>query len=584
MLSLLLNQLKNIVMRKLVLLSTLVLFAFIANSQTIIFEDDFESYTAGETLASQTSDWTTWSGGTTGGEASLVSTTQANSGVNSLNVIAGNDMIYDFGNKTSGVYQVEFEYLVAAGAEAYFNIEHAFGSEWAFSMTYASGTATLANGATPSLTIAYADDTWVNYLIDIDLGNDLITITIDDVEFASWVFSTTEEGAAGMNQLGCINFYGPANNNFFVDDFVYTEIESGLAPATINISTATIASTSGLDEIVPFTNDGEEVLNFSAYPTFNEPTLVTKATKDGVLNVDGDNTGNAVGWASEITAFVATRFAPEIVRPFIGQEITTLEIYIGDLPENDEITVYVWEKGEYMLPGAGTILSQKTVTVTTASWNTITLDAPILLSGDEIWVGYQMTALLDTYVVGMDDVANIPATNYIKAGPVWSEFDGVGGNGNFSIRANVVGAGWAEWMSVTPATGTVAAAASQDITIDFVTDGLADGEYTGHLVVGCNDPVQEWTQIPVTLSYVVGIDGINNVSIMTYPNPVTDNYTIKSETNINSIEITNIAGQMIRKYDVNSTSFNVDFSNIKGVYFVKINTENGEVIRRVISE
>ena len=92
------------------------------------------------------------------------------------------------------------------------------------------------------------------------------------------------------------------------------------------------------------------------------------------------------------------------------------------------------------------------------SWNTITLDAPIYLSGDEIWVGYHMTAPLNTYVVGMDGVANIPATNYIKSGPVWSEFDGVEGNGNFSIRANVVGAAWNEWMTVTPATGTVAGA------------------------------------------------------------------------------------------------------------------------------
>jgi hypothetical protein len=53
---------------------------------------------------------------------------------------------------------------------------------------------------------------------------------------------------------------------------------------------------------------------------------------------------------------------------------------------------------------------------------------------------------------------------------------------------------------------------------------------------------------------------------MTYPNPVTDNFNIKSETNINSVEITSITGQIVRNYDVNSTSFVVDFSNIIEYY------------------
>ena len=568
-------------MRKSLLLSCALLFTYIANSQTIVFEDDFESYTAGETLAGQSSIWRTWSGGTTGAEAALISTAQAQSGVNSLNVVANNDMIYDFGNKTSGVYKIEFNYFVPAGFGAHFNLQHAFGAEWAFEYDFANGTATISNGMAP--TVAYTPDTWAHYVIDVDLGNDLVTITIDDVVFTSWPFSNKTDGSTGMNQLGCMNFYGPAGNKYFVDDFVFTEIESGLTPPKINISSTPINSTSGEDEIVSFSNDGDETLKFSAYPVFTKAVIATEASKDGILHVDGDNEGNAVGWANEITAFVATRFKPEVVKPFIGQEITSVDIYIYDLPQNNEITVYVWEKGGFNAPGASTILSQKTVTTTGMSWNTITLDTPILLSGDEIWVGYHMTALTGTYVVGMDGAVNIPATNYIKTGPVWSEFDGVEGNGNFSIRANVVGTSWNKWMTVTPATGTVAGAANQNITIDFATDGLANGDYSGILVVGCNDVTQEWTEIPVSLSYFVGIDNVNSVSIITYPNPVSNNLNIKSETNINSIEITSITGQIVRKYDVNNTSFVVDFSNLTGVYFVTVNTVNGSVVRRVIS-
>jgi hypothetical protein len=66
------------------------------------------------------------------------------------------------------------------------------------------------------------------------------------------------------------------------------------------------------------------------------------------MNIDGD-IASSVGWTGETTGFVATRFAPAVVGPFIGQEITSVDVAIGNLPLNSEITIYVWEKGGFIL-------------------------------------------------------------------------------------------------------------------------------------------------------------------------------------------------------------------------------------------
>lgn len=567
-------------MRKFLLLISAFAFIYVANAQTILFEDNFDTYTAGETVTSQSTGWFAWTGSAS--EEAYVSTEQAYSAPNSMKVIPNNDMVLDFGNKTSGVYQVEFYYYVATGDEAYFNIEHIFGSEWAFSCEFAAGTMTLNNDAATPPTFTYTEDAWLYFDINIDIGNDVITLDLDGTELASWTFSEEEGGGAGTNQLGCINFYGPAGNTYYVDDFVYTEIESGVAPPTIDVTTMSITTGTGDDETASFGNTGEEEMSFVAYPVFDDNWSTKNGTKDGVMNVDGDNAGNAVGWASEITAYIATRFSPEVVRPFMGQEITSVDIYIGNAPAGD-ITVYVWDKGDYIIPGTTNILDQVTHTPTADSWNTITLNTPILLTGDEIWVGYYLTAPLDSYCVGIDENTTLAETNYIKSGPVWSEFSGISGSGNWNIRANVTGTSWPAWMSVSPANGTVAAAGNQDLTISFDNTGLTDGEYTGNVVIGCNDSESEWNEIPVTYTVLVGIDNVLK-SVATYPNPASDIFNIETTSSINNVEIYNTAGQLVNIIEINDTKCSIDVSEFNGIYVMKINTVDGQVIRKVIVE
>lgn len=111
-------------MKKFLLLFCLAFPFVILQAQTVVFSDNFDSYTAGQKLCSQNNtDWTTWNNTPGSSEDAVISTEQASSGSNSLKVTGTNDIIYRFSNQTSGVFDIEFKYYVpSSGNGAYFNV------------------------------------------------------------------------------------------------------------------------------------------------------------------------------------------------------------------------------------------------------------------------------------------------------------------------------------------------------------------------------------------------------------------------------------------------------------------------------
>jgi hypothetical protein len=111
---------------KKILLALAGFLPLFSSGQTVIITDDFESYTAGEPLAANSSLWTTWSGGTASEDAD-VSDAQASSGVNSLYVIGNTgptDLILPFPEDYSaGVFEFALKLYVVAGKGAYFNLQ-----------------------------------------------------------------------------------------------------------------------------------------------------------------------------------------------------------------------------------------------------------------------------------------------------------------------------------------------------------------------------------------------------------------------------------------------------------------------------
>jgi hypothetical protein len=90
--------------------------------------------------------------------------------------------------------------------------------------------------------------------------------------------------------------------------------------------------------------------------------------------------------------------------------------------------------------------------------------------------------------------------------------DSFGLPGNWLIRATgIAGGGGGDcsnpsdvpWLSESPASGTVAAGASQDVTVTADASGLSEGSYSAVLCVTTNDPDHALVAVPVSLTVTV---------------------------------------------------------------------------------
>lgn len=210
-------------------LLTILLIAFLHSGlqgQTF-FEENFDSYTVGGYLGTQSTVWSTWSGsgaGTT--EDTFITSDQAASGMNSLACIGGGDtdVILPFNNFNEGEYTIDLSIFVTSGNGAYYNFQEdqSPGIAWAFEIYFSDdGTWELIKDMAQVLTGTYASDTWIRMSHVIDLVNGTMAIYQDGAPSGEIVFDSP---------LGAINIYPTAptgqNAYYYIDDvYVYKSKE-----------------------------------------------------------------------------------------------------------------------------------------------------------------------------------------------------------------------------------------------------------------------------------------------------------------------------------------------------------------------
>lgn len=593
-----------------------------------IYQDDFESWTVGEYLVEtdQTGMWDTWSSDPGSAEDALVSDAYSLSPSNSVNVEGISDLVLKLGNKTSGEYMFNVMYYIPTGYGGYINLQHfeAPGIEWAVEVYMGAATGNengyMYAGDPAEIPFTFPHDEWFEISFLIDLDDDWATCWIDGEEVAAWQFSLQAQGDPGTLQLGGANIYagapGSDTPNYYFDDVEYIVLDPGISNPIIDVDPTsmfvTLEEGQSTQEMFTISNLGQEELDFdivTIYPqpgkapalnmepagahTPKNPALVPElgpkftpsneapATRDYLLHYDGDNVGGAIGTSGgDYEWRVAAMFPSDMLQPYIGMEINEIHVFIND--PGIAYKAQIYGMGSYNTPGPGDLLMEQDFTADPTSWNVISLNEPVKIDGQDLWVGYWLSAYVDTYVPGTDEGPADPNGDWMSSGPGWGHLsDNPDLNYNWNIRANLTGDPITQWLSCTPESGLLVQDESLDIDVTIDADGLVADSYSGKFLIRNNDPTNEEAQVSVTLGVIVGVgENGENEYVAVYPNPASTLLRINSNGNVTNVRLVNTIGQVV--YTGNSANA-IDISNYeRGVYFITVETENGTTTQKVL--
>ena len=162
-------------------------------------------------------------------------------------------------------------------------------------------------------------------------------------------------------------------------------------------------------------------------------------------------------------------------------------------------------------------------------------------------------------------------------------------------------------ITVTPGPNVVAIAAADTVCVNWesilLTSSPAGGVFSGNGVtgdrfyptvagVGTHDIVYSYTDsitgctgtdtITVVVLECTGLTDFNTITIDLYPNPTNGQFTLQMDRLVNGrVEITNNIGQVVINKIITGAIMQFDLSseNSRGVYFVKVYSEEGELLK-----
>jgi hypothetical protein len=201
--------------------------------------DDFDSYVAGDFLATQSPNWTTWDDNPGGDYDGYITDEMSLSPDNSLSIDAAvieSDLVTDLGQTTSGIWEVSLDIYIPDGGTygGYYNVMQdmeLFGAanEWGFQVYFRSdGTGYFYDADFNQTDFTYTVAAWNHCALVVDLDNAMASFYIDGAMVgASWQWDI-----AGPNMLGAVDIYAAADGNddpkCYIDNFCYNPYEPEL--------------------------------------------------------------------------------------------------------------------------------------------------------------------------------------------------------------------------------------------------------------------------------------------------------------------------------------------------------------------
>jgi hypothetical protein len=160
-----------------------------------------------------------------------------------------------------------------------------------------------------------------------------------------------------------------------------------------------------------------------------------KDTDNNLLQLDGENfTGPQLEAGPHETA---VRFSSELTRPFTGKNLSAIVWYTG--PRAASTTVKVYGPGNGNAPGPLLFSKDISSLVRPFSWNEYTLDTPIPISGEELWLSVAFVHAEAGQTIGCDAGPNRSGGDWLySTDGQWRTYtQRTGESVNWNIRGKV---------------------------------------------------------------------------------------------------------------------------------------------------
>lgn len=503
-------------------ISLFLIFAA-TSAQTVVFSDNFDSYTADSSLStSNPSWWSTW--GHSPEQDGVIVNSLAASAPNSLHISNANDQIFfvnpiDASTNYSapfrnGHYTISFNYYVPSqGPGAYFNVQQDFGYFWAFA-TYFRNNGTgyfIAGGDTTEF--SYPSNAWFPILVDVDLSHDYAMIKVNNVTVKTWPWHYSQEYQnLDYLALDVINFFslapGDIPGDYYVDDFTLTEIEAFSDTLPVNADTLWFST-------IPNDIDTIELeINNPDYHNITVKNIITydipnpDMTPTGIIELDNHNDSiysivkcDSLPYDNmQIQYMFDYAFEANELKPHIGKTIQKVRFPLG----------------EGAISGRVSMISTLYDTIPGKShWNVLSTQPFVPVEG-------------------------------------WNEEMPIGGNGS-------------ETAAVTAHIGNMNVGERRSAKIHMFSDRFKTKVLPVNLLVS-----------------QVGVNEHNEIEVKIFPNPASDFMKITS-AEILRVEVYNMKGQKLIDNRYGGSHVVIPTSDLPaGIYVVNVTTSAGKTSKKVV--
>lgn len=220
-------------------LSVVVAMACAAQAQ---YSENFDSYAAGGNMHGQ-GGWKGW--GNAAGAGAIVSSSQAKSAPNSVNITGGSDLVHEF-NFTGGQWRISIDQYVPSsgmtGNEFYLIFMNQYtdagggGGNWSIQTVgnLTTGVFTENGGsdfAGHSSTLPIVRGEWANWTLDVDLGANSVQQYYNGAAFGP----AHQWQQSGVNAIGAIDLFANGTGPVYYDNLSITQIPEPSVLALIGL-------------------------------------------------------------------------------------------------------------------------------------------------------------------------------------------------------------------------------------------------------------------------------------------------------------------------------------------------------------